>query len=209
MTGRERLRRLASLIRQRNDVDREIATVIGRPAHSGHIGEFVAAAIFDIELHESAVHKGEDGCFASGPLVGRSVNVKKSSVDEGLLNIRPDALPDFFMVLTGPRKPPESSRGTTRPWTIKSVFLFEAAPLVERLRERGVRIGVATSVRRHFWDEAEVYSSPNNPALRLTPEQVSIIKMFGGSPRVRSSSAERSRTPYVVDRVGERIGGNI
>ena len=182
MTGRERLRRLASLIRQRNDVDREIARIIGRPAHSGHIGEFVAAEIFDIELQESAVHKGEDGCFASGPLVGRSVNVKKSSVDEGLLNIRPDALPDFFLVLTGPRTAPASSRGTTQPWTIEQVFLFEASPLVEKLRERGIRIGVASSVRRHLWDDAEVYPSPNNPALRLTPEQISMIEMFGDSP---------------------------
>ena len=172
---------MASLIRQRNDVDREIAAVIGRPAHPGHIADFVAAEIFDIRLHESATHKGEDGRFASGPLAGRSVNVKKSSIDDGLLNIRPDALPDFFMVLTGPRKPPESSRGTTQPWTIESVFLFEAAPLVERLRERGVRIGVATSVRRRFWDEAEIYPSPNNPALRLTPEQISLIEIFGGS----------------------------
>lgn len=48
-------------------------------------------------------------------------------------------------------------------------------------RERGVRVGVATSVRRHFWDEAEIYPSPNNPALRLTPEQVSMIKMFRAS----------------------------
>ena len=179
MTGRERLRRLASLIRQRNDVDREIATIIGRPAHPGHIGEFVAAEIFDIDLHESATHKGEDGHFASGPLAGRSVNVKKSSTDEGLLNIRPDALPDFFLVLTGPRTQAASSRGTTQPWTIEQVFLFEAAPLVEQLRERGVRIGIATSVRRHLWDDAMIYPSPSNPALRLTPEQVSMLEMFG------------------------------
>lgn len=182
MTRRDQLPRLASLIRQRNEVDREIATIIGRPAHSGHIGEFVAAEIFDIKLHESAVHKGEDGYFALGPLVGRSVNVKKSSVDEGLLNIRPDALPDFFLVLTGPRTAPASSRGTTQPWTVKQVFLFEAAPLVEKLRERGRRIGVATSVRRHLWNDAMVYPSPNNPALRLTPEQISMIELFGDSP---------------------------
>ncbi len=182
MTGRERLRRLASLIRQRNDVDREIAAIIDRPAHPGHIGEFVAAAIFDIRLHESAVHKGADGYFASGPLASRSVNVKKYSLDQCILDIRLDALPDFFLVLTGPRTPPKSSRGTTQPWTIESVFLFEAAPLVRRLEERGVKIGVATSVRRYLWDEAELYPSPSNPALQLTPEQVSMIEMFGGAP---------------------------
>ena len=85
-------------------------------------------------------------------------------------------------MLTGPRTAPASSRGTTQPWTIEQVFLFEAVPLVEKLRERGIRIGVATSVRRHLWDDAEVYPSPNNPALRLTPEQISMIEMFGDSP---------------------------
>lgn len=180
MTEHERLRRLASLIRQRNDIDKEIAAAMGRPAHPGHIGDFVGAEIFDIRLHESATHKGSDGYFASGPLAGRSVNVKKYSTDQSILDIRPDALPDFFLVLTGPRTPPASSRGTTQPWTIESVFLFKAAPLVVKLRERGIKVGVATSVRRHLWDDAMIYPSPNNPALRLTPEQVSIIEMFGG-----------------------------
>ena len=181
-TGHDQLRRLASFIRQRNDVDKEIAMIIGRPAHPGHIGEFAAASIFDIRLHASAAHKGEDGYFASGPLAGRSVNIKKSSTDEGLLNIgRLDALPDFFLVLAGAKTPPASSRGTTQPWTIESVYLFEAAPLVERLRERGVKIGTATSVRRHLWDDAMIYPLPNNPALRLTPGQISMIEMFGDS----------------------------
>ena len=77
MTGRDQLRRLASLIRQRNLVDGEIAATISRPAHPGHIGEFVVAAIFDIRLLESATHKGADGHFTHGPLAGRSVNIKK------------------------------------------------------------------------------------------------------------------------------------
>ena len=70
MTGRDQLARLASLIRRRNLVDGEIAATIGRPAHLGHIGEFVAAAIFDIKLLESATHKGADGHFTRGPLAG-------------------------------------------------------------------------------------------------------------------------------------------
>ena len=178
MTEENQLHRLASLLHERNRVDGEIASAIGRPAHPGHIGEFVAAAIFDIELHESAVQKGTDGQFTRGPLSGRSVNIKKYSLEQGLLDVRPDALPDFFLVLTGARTPAASSRGTTQPWTIESVYLFEAVPLVEQLRTRGVKIGVATSVRRHLWHDAEIYPSPNNATLRLTPEQISMIELF-------------------------------
>ena len=181
MTGCGQLRRLASLIGQRNLVDGEIAATIGRPAHPGHIGDFVAAAIFDVRLFESATHEGADGHFTRGPLTGRSVNIKKYSTDAGSLDIRLDALPDFFLVLTGARAPAASSRGTTQPWTVESVYLLEAAPLVAHLRARGVKIGVATSVRRHVWNDAEIYPSPNNGALRLTPEQVSMIELFGDS----------------------------
>ena len=179
-TEHDQLQRLASLITQRNRLDAEIAATIGRPAHPGHIGRFVAAVVFDIRLFESATHRGAAGRFARGPLAGRSVHVRKYSTDQGLLDIRPDALPDFFLVLTGARTPPASSRGTTQPWTIESVYLLEANPLVELLHARGVKIGVATSVRRHIWDDAEIYPSPNNRALRLTAEQVSMIELFGG-----------------------------
>ena len=82
---------------QRNRVDGEIAAIIDRPAHAGHIGEFVAAAIFDIGLHESASHRGADGHFMRGPLAGRTVNIKKYSTDQGVLDIQPDALPDLLL----------------------------------------------------------------------------------------------------------------
>ena len=181
MTARDELGRLASLIRQRNRVDGEIAAIIDRPAHVGHIGEFVAAAIFDIRLHESAAHRGADGHFIRGPLAGRSVNIKKYSTDQGVLDIRPDALPDYFLVLAGARTGAASSRGTTQPWSIEAVYLLEAAPLIEQLRARGVKIGVATSVRRRIWDDAEIYPSSKNRVLRLAPEQRSVIALFGDS----------------------------
>ncbi|MYH49315.1 MAG: hypothetical protein F4020_05200 [Gammaproteobacteria bacterium] len=178
MAGSDQLGRLASLIQRRNLVDAEIAVTIGRPAHPGHIGEYVAAEIFEITLYGSASHKGADGYFVHGPLAGRSVNIKKYSKDEGVLDIRPDALPDFFLVLTGPKRHAASSRGTTAPWTIESIYLFEAAQLLAQLSARGVKIGVATSVRRLIWDDAEVYPAPTNRSLRLTPEQVSLIDLF-------------------------------
>ena len=83
MTGREELRPVASLIKLRNRVDREIAATIGRPAHPGHIGRFVAAAIFDIRLYKSATHRGLDGQFTSRPLAGTSVSIRKYSTDQG------------------------------------------------------------------------------------------------------------------------------
>ena len=172
------MQRRAFLIQRRNEVDDEIAGIIGRPAHSGHIGEFVASRVFDIRLVESATTKGIDGHFASGPLAGKSANIKCYSLNQNVLDIRPDALPDFYLVSTGPRRPAESSRGTTQPWTVESVFLFDAPALVRELRERGVKIGIATSVRRHHWDDAEVYPSPNNRMLILTPEQESMIELF-------------------------------
>ena len=109
------------------------------------------------------------------------MNIKKYSKDHGLLDVRLDALPDFFLVLTGARVPAASSRGTIQPWTIETIYLLEAAPLVAQLSERGVKIGVATSIRRHVWDDAEICPSPNNGTLRLTPEQISMIELFGDS----------------------------
>ena len=179
MIEHDQLRRLASLVKQRNAVDQEIAAILNRPALTGHFGEFVAARIFRIALLESASHKGIDGHFTHGPLAGRSVDVKFATKNDGLLNMNLNAPPDFYLVITGPRTQPVSSRGTTSPWVISSVFLFDASDLLQRLNKRGVKIGIATSVARYFWDEAEIYPRPGNPVLRPTSEQRSLLDMFG------------------------------
>ena len=83
----EKLKELAALLKQRNEIDSAIASVIGRPAISGHLGEFIAAKIFDIKLADSATNKGIDGHFKNGPLAGRTVNVKLYGKQEGLLDI--------------------------------------------------------------------------------------------------------------------------
>ena len=174
----QELQRLASIIKQRNAVDREIAMIIGRPSLSGHLGEYVASRIFGIRLSESAVTRGMDGHFVEGGLAGRSVNIKKYGLDQGMLDIRPDAVPDHYLVLTGPRSGLASSRGTTQPWVIASVFLFDGPALVKELKERGLKVGVATSVRRKLWNEAEIYPLPTNPALTLNAEQRAMVAMF-------------------------------
>lgn len=115
MIERDHLQRLASLVKQRNAVDREIAQILGRPALPGHFGEFVASVIFGIALTDSASQKGIDGHFTDGPLAGRSVNVKFYTKNDGLLDVNADSPPDFYLVLAGPRTPAESSRGKTRP----------------------------------------------------------------------------------------------
>jgi len=79
---------------------------------------------------------------------------------EGILDITPETLPDFYLVLTGPKGAPTSSRGTMRPWLISYVFLFDAAKLLADLR--GVKVGIATSVRQHIWDMAEIYPTQRN-----------------------------------------------
>ena len=49
------LARTAALLRQRNAIDAELARLIQRPMTSGHLGEWIAAQVFGIELEASAV----------------------------------------------------------------------------------------------------------------------------------------------------------
>ena len=169
---------LAKAIRARNAVDEEIATIVGRPAQLGHVGEYIAAHVFGIALEDSATHKGSDGRFTCGPLAGRTVNVKWYAKMEGLLDLTVEAIPDYYLVLAGPKSVAASSRGTTRPWVIASAFLFHGGELVEQLHTRGVKIGVATSVTSPIWDKAEIYPSPRNPRLALSDEQRSSLSLF-------------------------------
>ena len=178
MTNYSELQRLAAFVKQRNDVDINIAKIIGRPALPGHLGEFVAAKIFDIDLLESASHKGIDGHFIRGPLVGQSVNVKYYPKNEGLLDITLDNPPIFYLVLAGPRSSPSSSRGTSRPWVMTSVFLFNSSNLVQKLKQRGVKIGTATSVIRQIWNDAEIYPSHNSVVYQMNSDQRSMIELF-------------------------------
>ena len=63
------LEHLAVLIREQNPVSNEIAALVGRPALAGHVGEFIAARIFDIKLAASATERSIDGHFTSGALL--------------------------------------------------------------------------------------------------------------------------------------------
>ena len=99
---RAQLDALAGLLRARISLNVEIARWIGRPASTGNLGEFIAARIFDITLAASGVNPGHEGFFASGPIAGKSVNVKMYSQDDALLDIGALAA-DYYLVLRGPR----------------------------------------------------------------------------------------------------------
>lgn len=176
--SKDDLERIADLLSERNKIDAVIADVIGRPMTSGHLGEWIAARIFDIELDPSASAAAIDGRFRSGVLNGRTVNIKWYLKREGMLDMTQADVLDHYLVLAGPRAAAASSRGSTRPWRIDSVHLFEARALAADLLARGRRVGVASSVRNDAWDAAEVYPRPLNPLLPLRPEQVKALQLF-------------------------------
>jgi hypothetical protein len=167
------------LIKRRNLLEQDLTTITNRPAELGHIGEFIASKIFHIKLQEAATHKGSDGHFTEGILKDRTVNIKWYACREGLLDINPLALPDFYLVLTGPRSLAMSSRGRTRPWLIENVFLFDANAIVNKLMQTGVKIGIASSLRQSIWADAEIYPLQKNNLFPLSEEQYKALSFFG------------------------------
>jgi len=171
-----RLAELADLLRARNALDAQIAAIIGWPPEKGHLGEYIAARIFGIQLQESASHKGIDGYFTSGPIAGRSVNVKYYGKRDGLLAVASADGPDYYLVLTGLRAGAGSSKGLLRPFVISSAYLFAHGPLLAAITAKPDPF--ATSVRAHLWETAEVYPTPSNVLLSLTDEQRALLALF-------------------------------
>ena len=170
--------RAAALLHDRNAIDAELAELIDRPMTSGHLGEWIAARIFNIELEASATAAGIDGRFRSGALQGRTVNIKWYLKREGVLDTTELAALDYYLVLTGPPSAAASSRGATRPWCIQAVFLFDARQLRSEQIRRGVKQGVASSVMKQRWAAAEIYPTPTNPRLTVTEQQARLIRLF-------------------------------
>ncbi len=127
------LERLAELLTKKRQIDSDISSIIRRPSLPSHIGEFIASRIFGIKLEVSATAKGIDGVFVEGPLNGKTVNVKLYGKQEGILDVTTHSLADYYLVLTGPKSPPVTSRGATRPLVIDHVNLFEMRTLVKSL----------------------------------------------------------------------------
>ena len=169
---------VASLVQARNEIDAKIAAITGRPVVAGHLGEWIASQLFDIDLEVSAVAKAIDGRFTSGPLAGRSVNVKWYGKREGLLDMTEDAALDYYLVLAGPKSSATTSRGFTRPLCIETVHLFDAHALLAYQLARGAKVGIAASVPGSAWEQAEVYPSATNPLLAVQPDARLVLEMF-------------------------------
>ena len=171
------LRLLAELIRERNSTEERISEIISRPASIGHLGEYIAGKIFDIELAKSANLKSLDGWFATGLLAGKSVNIKWYAKREGILDMCTSDGPDYYLVLCGPA-PDRLNQKRSRPWLIDMIFLFKHEHLVTNLTSK---IGIASSVREEIWNQHEIYPRCNNPLVNLTTEQISMIDLFRGN----------------------------
>lgn len=169
---------LSQLIKEKNKIEDKISAISGRPALVGHTGEYIASVIFNIQLEESATSTGYDGKFTEGELRGKTVNVKWYPKNQRILDIRAEYLPEYYLVLTGPDAPAESSRNKTRPWLIYSVFLFNANEIVTKLKSRGIRIGVGTSMLKEYWNCAEVYPLQRNLDLQLSSKQREMLGLF-------------------------------
>jgi len=98
MADQEQLAAIAGLLWQRNAIDEAIASMIKRPMASGHLGEWIAAKVFGIELEQSEVTAGIDGRFRGGPLEGRTVNVKWYLKQEGLLDMSESSALDYLVL---------------------------------------------------------------------------------------------------------------
>ncbi|OBH52822.1 hypothetical protein [Mycobacterium sp. E2479] len=116
------LAELAVLLRERNALDTRLGRLLDRPVNTGSIGEWIAARVFGIKLEAAANAAGYDGHFTGGVLGGRTVNVKAYTKLEGVLDINPNAPLDYYLVFTGTKGAPVSSRGTLRPFCIDAVF---------------------------------------------------------------------------------------
>jgi hypothetical protein len=180
----ENLTHLADLIRNRNEIDREISALIGRPANRGHLGEYIASHIFDIDLYASASTRAADGRFRSGPLFGCSVNIKFYGKFERGADLVASAEavdhPDYYLILAGPVPTSMSSKGSHAPTVIDSVYLLHASTLLNDLRSlpRMVKLGIATSIRKQFWSPAMLFPIQVNQTLILTPEQRTALALF-------------------------------
>lgn len=172
----ERLANLADLLGQRDVVERRIAAITGRSARQGDVGEFIAACVFDIELAVTAVQAGHDGWFRSGPLRGRTVNIKTYGSAADGIDVSLHAC-DYYLVLSGLRKTPGAVQHHR--WSISAVYLFDRQRLLAEFTNRGVKVGIATSLRVGDLAASRLYPVPGPSALlSLTEKQVAMLALF-------------------------------
>lgn len=179
-TDEAELRQMAGLLRARNAIDDVIATITDRPVNPGHLGEWIAARIFPSNS-------------SSRPLPGPSTAAFDRSCRgrggerEVVRQARGCAGHDGAFVSRLLPRADRSALGRTHltryhPPTHDRVGLpFPAAKLAETIRDTGLKLGIATSVRNALWDAAEVYPEQCNPELPLSPQQRHLLALFSGA----------------------------
>ena len=172
------LKWLAELVGEWHQHKPDIREIIGKRATLGNIGDFIGARIFDIALFDDADSNPIDGYFKSGPRIGKSVNIRMYSRNDYRLDVDPTTSPDHYLVFTGPETEEPLPRGSMLPWGVEGVFLFNARPLIAKLRREGKKLDDATSVREEDWDRARIYPRRGGAPLRLTDEQRAAIRWF-------------------------------
>ncbi len=194
------IKELSKLIEQRNQIDSRINEIIKRPALTGHIGEFIASKIFDIELETSANAKSYDGKFREGHLKGKTVNIKFYPKKENILDLkdRNSQPPEYYLILTGPNSKDLNSIGKTRPLVIKYVYLFESNDLLNKLENRKVKIGVATSVIKDLWDLAEIFPEQKVMSIQMSDERKRLLKLYG-------NKIDKKSPPKLKNNAGRKI----
>ena len=113
--------RIARMLQERNAIDEEIAAITGRPMTSGHLGDWDASRIFDIELEPSARRSEYRRRLPLCAAAGRLRQYQWYSKRDGVLDATGSERLDFYLVLTGPPSAAASSQGSTRPWRIDAV----------------------------------------------------------------------------------------
>ena len=83
---------------------------------------------------------------------------------------------EYYQVLPGP---PGQAR--VRPWVIESVYLFDSLRLIPQLQQLGIKIGVATSVRKQYWEASRIFPSRQGSPLDLTDDQIAALRLFSAS----------------------------
>jgi hypothetical protein len=174
------LNQLADAIRQRNQAEDRIATIVGRPVSAGTLYQFVACRVFDIDLDgpDCDVLHGV-GRFCSGPLAGRSVAVRRTGVSTRSLDITIDPLPDFILVMACSDAVSVSPEFDARPSLVDRVYLFDAGRLVAELEGRGRKVGAGTVVDRLTWQAAEIYPQQRSGHYLLSGAQRHALGLFG------------------------------
>lgn len=176
----KQLQELAQQIRNLNDIMEEVFHLIGESCEKGHVGEFIASEIFDIQLFPTKTVKRTDGVFRIGQLRGKSVNIKFYPKREGILDLPTSAPnpppPDYYLVMTGPKG--VRNKKEPRPWVIDAVYLFNAREIVRYLHERGRKVGTASSILDEKWSEAEIYPTQRCTLLSIIPAQRKMLQLF-------------------------------